>query len=156
MTEFSRRILFAASAVGAFAAGARAQAVEEPVRIMDRYAAALQAGNVEALVALYTANGVFTRPDFPPAVGHDALRTAYKQIFATLKVSLRFDIQEVETLGDFAWLRSTSVGKVKVLATGVETGDWYYQTIVFRREAGLWNIRNYLYAPAKPSTPSNS
>lgn len=158
MAVFSRRTLIAASGIAAsgIATLAAAQPVDEPVKLMDRYAAALQASDVESMVALYTANGVFTRPDFPPAVGRDALRTAYKQVFTTLKVSLRFDIHEVETLGDFAWLRSASTGKVKVLASGVESNDSYYQTVVFRREAGAWKIRNYLYAPAKPSTPSSS
>jgi uncharacterized protein (TIGR02246 family) len=156
MSVPSRRLVLAASAVVAFAGRAEAQVPDGPVKVMERYAAALQSRDVEALVALYTANGVFTRPDFPSAAGHDALRAAYKEVFATLQVSLRFDIREVEALGDIAWLRSNSSGKVKVLKTGVETSDSYHQLVVFRREAGSWKIRDYLYAPAHPSTPANS
>src|SRR5437762_114304 len=79
-----------------------AQPADEPVRIMERYAAALAANDVEGLVSLYAANGVFIRDEMKPVVGREALRTAYKEVFATLKVSLAFTIQEVEAVGDIA------------------------------------------------------
>ncbi len=156
MSALSRRLLLAAAAVAGLATRAEAQAPDAPARVMERYAAALQANDVEALVALYTDNGVFTRPDFAPAVGRDALRAAYKEVFATLKVSLRFHVQEVEVAGDLAWLRSGSTGTVKDLKTGKETADSYHQLVVFRRLGGAWKIREYLYAPAKSSTPAKT
>lgn len=129
-----------------------AQPADEPAKIMDRYAAALAAGNVEGLVALYTDDGVFMRPGMAPVVGSAALRQAYKAVFATLKLSLKFTIHEVEVVGDMAWLRSSSVGRVKVLASGSETSDAYNELVVFRRAAGAWKIRSYLYAPANAET----
>ncbi len=107
----SRRAFVAAAALAAISSGAAAQPVADPaqlVSIMERYAAALRSGNVEALVALYTPNGVFMRENMPAAVGRDALRAAYKEVFAALKVDLAFSIQETEVVGDIAWLRSTS------------------------------------------------
>jgi uncharacterized protein (TIGR02246 family) len=129
---------------------------DEPVKVLDRYAAALESTDVEALVALYTDNGVFMRPEMAAVVGQAALRQAYKEIFATLKVNLKFTVHEVEALGDMAWLRSTSNGKVKVLATGVESVDSYHQLVVFRREQNAWKIRSYLYAPNNPSTSAKT
>jgi uncharacterized protein (TIGR02246 family) len=151
-----RSLLVAAVAATAASATAGAQPADEPARVMDRYAAALAANDLEALVALYTDNGVFVRPEMAPAVGREALRQAYRQIFATLKVNLKFTVHEVEIAGDVAWLRSSSAGRVKVLATGVESADSYHQLVVFRREATGWKIRNYLYAPANPATPAKS
>ncbi len=156
MSPLSRRLLLAASAVAAVAGRATAQAPEGPVQIMERYAAALQSNNLEALVALFADNGVYTRPDFPPAVGRSAVQAAFKTVFDTLKVNVRFDIKEVEITGDTAWVRSESSGKVKVLKTGVETNDFYHQLVVFHREQGAWKIRSYLYAPARPSTPAGT
>ena len=49
-----------------------------------------------------------------------------------------------------AWLRSTSAGRIKVLATGVESADSFNQLFVFRRESGAWKIRSYLYASNRP------
>ena len=149
----SRRAFVAAAALAAISPGAAAQPVADPaqlVSIMERYAAALRSGNVEALVALYTPNGVFMRENMPAAVGRDALRAAYKEVFAALKVDLAFSIQETEVVGDIAWLRSTSKGKVKVLSSGAETTNSFDELVVFRREQGGWKIRSYMYGSNQP------
>jgi uncharacterized protein (TIGR02246 family) len=156
MHQIARRCLLAGAALAAGASRVAAQPIDEPVKVMERYAAALAANNVEALVALYTDNGVFMRPEMPVAAGREALRRAYREVFATLKVNLAFTVDEVETLGDSAWLRGTSNGRVKVLATGAESADSYHQLVVFRRESGAWKIRSYLYAPANPATPAKT
>lgn len=150
----SRRVLFAAAAAAVAAdASAQTTGADDPaqlVAIMERYAAALRSNDVEALVALYTPNGVFMREDMPAVVGTDALRAAYQKVFATLKVDLGFNIQETEVAGDMAWLRSVSEGRIKTLAGGAESAESFNQLIVFRREAGTWKIRCYLYASNKP------
>ena len=149
ISAHSRRALLALAGVAGFAATATAQPADEPIKIMERYAAALRANDVEALVALFANNGVFMRENTTAVVGREALRATYKKIFATLKVNLKFTVQEVEQSGDIAWLRSISTGKIKVLATGAETDESYNQLIVFRREAGAWMIRSYLFASNK-------
>lgn len=149
----SRRAFVAAAAVAALSSSAAAQGSADPaqpVAVMERYAAALRSGNVEALVALYTPNGVFMREDMPAAVGRDALRAAYKEVFAALKVDLSFSIQETEVMGDMAWLRSTSKGRVKVLSSGLETANSFDELVVFRREQAGWKIRSYMYGSNQP------
>ncbi|MDP3159503.1 MAG: nuclear transport factor 2 family protein [Reyranella sp.] len=149
----ARRALLAAAAVFPVIGTAQAQGADDPARlvaIMDSYAAGLRANNVEALVALYASNGVFMRDNMPAVVGRDALRAAYREVFATLKVDLNFTIQETEVSGDMAWLRATSAGRLKVLATGVESTDAFNLVVIFRREAGAWKIRNYIYATSRP------
>lgn len=148
----SRRALLAVAAVFSIIGNADAQGSDDPARlvaIMDSYAAGLRANNVEALVALYTANGVFMRDNMPAVVGREALRAAYREVFATLKADLSFTIQETEVSGDMAWLRATSAGRLKVLATGVESDDAFNLVVIFRREAGAWKIRNYIYASSR-------
>lgn len=149
-----RRAFLIAAGVVAVSGSAAAQQTEGQARmqvekVMEAYATALKSGDVEGLVGLYAANGVFIREDMAAAVGHDALRAAYKQIFATLKVDLSFKTQEIEASGDMAWLRSTSAGRIKILASGVETDNAFNQLIVFRRADGAWKIRNYLYASSQ-------
>lgn len=149
----SRRTLLAAAALFSVVGAAQAQGSDDPARlvaIMDSYAAALRANNVEALVALYASNGVFMRDNMPAVVGREALRAAYREVFAALKVDLKFTIQETEVSGDMAWLRATSAGRLKVLATGIESDDTFNLVVIFRREAGAWKIRNYIYATSRP------
>lgn len=151
----SRRSLLAAAAVVSVIGNAPAQGSEDPahlVSIMDSYAAALRANNVEALVALYASNGVFMRDNMPAVVGREALRAAYREVFATLKADLTFTIQETEVSGDMAWLRATSSGRIRILSTGMESAEAFNLVVVFRREAGAWRIRNYIYASSRPGT----
>jgi ketosteroid isomerase-like protein len=149
----SRRALLAATAAVALIGTAQAQGTADPAQlaaIMNNYAGALRSGNVEALVALYAPNGVFMREDMPAVVGREALTKAYREVFATLKVDLAFTIQETEVSGDMAWLRSTSTGRIKILASGAESSNSFNELVVFRREGGAWKIRSYIYASNKP------
>ena len=150
----SRRALLAVAAVAALAGTAQAQGTADPAlaAIMNNYAAALRSGNVEALVALYAPNGVFMREDMPAVVGREALTKAYREVFATLKVDLAFTIQETEVSGDMAWLRSTSTGRIQILASGAESSNSFNELVVFRREGGAWKIRSYIYASNKPGS----
>jgi ketosteroid isomerase-like protein len=150
MKTVSRRLVLAAGAL-AFASAAVAQpAPDELVGIMQRYAAALKVGDVETLVGLYAADGVFMRENMLPAVGPAALRASYKEIFATLKVDLAFTVKEAEASDNLAWLRATSAGRIKLLASGQESDEAFNTLVVFRREGGAWKIRSYLFASSKP------
>jgi len=140
-----RRAMLLAAGVAAIAGSAAADTVSDLQKIMDKYATALTAGDVETLVGLYSPKGVFMREEMKAVVGHDALRAAYKEVFAALKLDLQFTTREAEEAGDMAWLRSVSKGTVKVLKTGVEAKQGYNQLVVFRKEAGAWKIRAYLY-----------
>lgn len=155
----TRRSLFAVTALAAVGSGgAMAQGPADPAQlvvVMDRYAAALRSGNVDALVALYTSNGVFMREDMPAAVGREALKAAYGEIFAALKVDLAFSIQETEVVGDMAWLRSTSKGRVKILSSGTETTNSFDELVVFRRDQAGWKIRSYMYGSNQPGAQSS-
>lgn len=154
----ARRALLSSGAVVATAAVA-GRAVAQPAAdaaplaaIMERYAAALRSNDVETLVGLYAGDGVFMRENLPAVAGTDALRAAYRDLFAALKVDLSFNILEAEVAGDMAWLRGLSTGRIKVLATGAETTDSFNQLVVFRRVGGAWKIRCYLYASDRPGT----
>jgi ketosteroid isomerase-like protein len=145
----ARRALCLAAVLSAFAGAARAQAVPEFQKILENYSAALDANDVETLVGLYAPNGAFMPQGMKAAVGQDALRASYKSIFATLKVGLKFSLQDGGQSGDLGWARALSTGTVKVLATGAETRQSFNLLVVFRREGGTWKIRNYLYASDK-------
>jgi len=149
-SAIQRRAMLVAAGVAAVAGSARADTVSDFQKIMDKYAAALKAGDVEALVGLYSPKGVFMREEMKAVVGQDALRAAYKEVFTTLKVDLEFTVREAEEAGDMAWVRSVSKGTVKILKTAVEAKQGYNQLVVFRKEGGAWKIRAYLYGSNRP------
>jgi len=144
-SAIQRRAMLVAAGVAAVAGSAAADTVGDLQKIMEKYATALKAGDAETLVGLYSPKGVFMRDEMKAVVGQDALRAAYKEVFATLKVDLDFTVREAEEAGDMAWLRGVSKGTVKILKTGVEAKQGYNQLVVFRKEGGAWKIRAYLY-----------
>ena len=148
----SRRVLLAGAAIAMVGSAARAQPTDDPAQLlalMERYAAGLRWGAADALVALYTPDGVFIRDDLPAATGTEALRAAYRQVFATLKVDLAFEIKETEVAGDMAWLRATSKGRVKTVASGVDAKEAFNIVAIFRRTAAGWKIRCLIYNSSK-------
>ncbi|MPZ33158.1 MAG: DUF4440 domain-containing protein [Rhodospirillales bacterium] len=147
----SRRAVLAGAAV-ALVGSARAQPSDDPAQllvIMERYAAGLRWGTADALVALYTSDGVFIRDNLPAAAGTQALRAAYRQVFATQKLDLAFAIKEAEVAGDMAWLRATSTGRIKTLASGAEATESFNIVVIFRRTQAGWKIRCYMYNAGK-------
>src|SRR4051812_16385108 len=106
----ARRVLCLAAVLATYTGVARAQSVPEFQKILETYSTALDANDVETLVGLYSPNGVFMREGMTAAVGQDALRAAYKTIFATLKVGLTFSLREAEQSGDLGWARALSTG----------------------------------------------
>jgi len=148
----SRRALLASAAVAMVVSAARAQPSDDPAQLlalMERYAAGLRWGAADALVALYTPDGVFIRDDLPAATGTEALRAAYRQVFATLKVDLAFEIKETEVAADMAWLRATSKGRVKTLASGADATEAFNIVAIFRRTSAGWKIRCLIYNASK-------
>jgi uncharacterized protein (TIGR02246 family) len=133
----------------ALGGSAEAEVPAELLKILDSYSKALDTNDIETLVGLFSPNGVFMGEDMKASIGREAVRGAFKDVFATLKMNLKFNVQEAEQSGDLAWARSLSTGKVKVLSTGAETDESYNQLIVFRKEGGAWKIRSYLYASNK-------
>ena len=147
----SRRALLAGAAV-ALVGSAQAQPSDDPAQllaIMERYAAGLRWGTADALAALYTSDGVFIRDNLPAAAGTEAVRAAYRQGFATLKLDVAFEIKETEVVGDMAWLRATSRGRIKTLASGAEATESFNDVVIFRRTPTGWKIRCYMYAASK-------
>jgi len=145
-----RRAMLLAAGVAAIAGSAAADSVSDFQKIMDKYAAALNSGDVETLVGLYSPKGVFMREEMKAVTGNDASRAAYKEVFATLKCDLQFTVREAEEAGDMSWLRGVSKGTVKILKTGIEAKQGYNQLVVFRKEGGAWKIRAYLYGSNRP------
>ena len=59
---------------------------------------------------------------------------------------MRFTVHEIEEAGDWAWARTSSAGRTRVLAAGAEVDEGNNELFVFRREGGAWRIHRYLFA----------
>jgi uncharacterized protein (TIGR02246 family) len=118
--------------------------------LIKTYEIALNANDLEKILALYGSEPVFMPQHAPALVGRDAVRAGYKQVFETLKLNIRFEVHEIEEAGDWAWARTSSAGRTRILAAGVEVTEGNNELFIFRREGGEWRIHRYLFATNQP------
>ena len=118
--------------------------------LLRSYEAALNSNATETILDQYGSEPVFMPQHAPALIGRDAVRAGYEQVFATIKLDVRFEIHEVEEAGDWAWARTSSAGRTRILAADVEVSEGNNELFVFRRENGEWKIHRYLFATNQP------
>ncbi len=118
--------------------------------LLKTYENALNTNDLEAILALYGAEPVFMPQHAPALVGRDAVRAGYEKVFATIKLSIRFEVHEIEETGDWAWARTSSAGRTQILAAGIEVAEGNNELFIFRREGGDWRIHRYLFSTTQP------
>jgi uncharacterized protein (TIGR02246 family) len=141
------------------AASAKSPAVEsrqqaQIEQLLNKYEQALNTSDVTAAVQLYTDDGVFMAPENPAAVGTEVLRKAYTGIFQAVALKLKFQIVETKVFSpEWAMLRTTSTGTVKILANGAEVPGSNQELFLLRKTNGQWRIARYSFSsvlrPAK-------
>ncbi|WP_421788406.1 YybH family protein [Hyphobacterium sp.] len=122
---------------------------------LTAYEVALNASDVDTIVALYADDGVFMPQHFPAAVGRDNIRAAYGNVFNTISLNIEFEIDEVEQLSDnWAIARTRSAGEVIVHATGESGPEANQELFLLRRDddAG-WQIARYIFTTLNPPQP---
>ena len=129
------------------AASAKAQTAQAQIeQVLVKYEQALNTSDVNAAVQLYTDDGVFMAPENPAAVGTDVLRKAYTGVFQAIALKLKFQIAEIKLLSpEWAELRTTSTGTVKILANGAEVPGSNQELFVLHKTKGQWKIARYAF-----------
>lgn len=118
--------------------------------ILKTYETALNGNDIETIMGLYGETPVFMPQHAPALVGREAVRAGYGHVFNTIKLNVRFDVHEVQETGEWAWARTSSAGRTRVLSTGAEVAEGNNELFVFRRETGAWKIHRYLFSTNQP------
>lgn len=118
--------------------------------LIQRYETALNANDIETILEIYGNKPVFMPQNAPAMIGRAAVRAAYEQVFANIKLDVRFTIHEIEIHGDTAWARTSSAGRTRILAVGVMVEEGNNELFVFKREGNEWKIHRYLFATTQP------
>ncbi len=118
--------------------------------VLLAYQNALNNNDIDAILGLYGSDPVFMPQNAPALVGRDAVRAGYEQVFASIKLNIRFDIHEIEEAGNWAWARTSSAGRTRILATDAEVTEGNNELFVFRYENKVWKIHRYLFATNQP------
>jgi uncharacterized protein (TIGR02246 family) len=119
-------------------------------QVIDRYEVALNSSDIEKVLELYGESPVFMPQHAAAQVGRDAVKTAYENVFNTIKLDVKFTTHEVEVNGDIAWVRTSSGGKTRILAPDVVVTEGNNGLFVFKKENGSWKIHRYLFSTNQP------
>lgn len=120
---------------------------------LNRYEQALNNSDVDRVMTLYADDAVFMPQNSLPAEGRDAVQAAYRHVFGTIRLNVRFAIDEVRPLSrDWAFARTRSSGTVKVLGSDQPaSAEANQELFLLHHEAdGQWRIARYIFSTTNP------
>jgi uncharacterized protein (TIGR02246 family) len=128
---------------------------EANAAVLAKYQDALNASDTDAILPLYTDDGVFMPPYSRSAVGAPAVRQAYDAVFKAIKLNVKFEIAEiVEMAPSWAFARTNSAGTTTVNASGAKVAEGNHELFLFNKGTkgtdGAWKIARYSFSPTNP------
>jgi uncharacterized protein (TIGR02246 family) len=135
-----------------------ASAASDPIQqgeveqLLRKYERALNAGDVQNIMRIYSIDPVVMAQQNPSAVGASAVEGFYTGTFKAVAFTLKFQVAEVKFLGaEWAMLRSTSVGTMKILANGAMVPSANQELFVLHKESGKWKFARYSLSSTLPA-----
>jgi len=125
---------------------------ERIVKVIETYQRALNGNDVAGVLKVYADDGVFM-PEFSPAsVGLAEVREAYERVFKAIDLDVGLQIVEVAILSDdWALVRSTSDGTIKINASGAEVPNDSKELFVLQKQSdGEWRFARYAFSSNTP------
>ena len=121
-------------------------------KVLSTYEAALNSSNTDAVMPLYSEDGVFMPPYSRSAVGAEAVRQAYVAVFKAITLSVKFHVVEVVVMApDWAFARTNSAGTTTDHATGAKSAEGNQELFIFRKSSdGTWKIARYSFSSTNP------
>ncbi len=110
-----------------------------------QYEKTLNESDVKGILELYAPDGVFMPSGAPSAIGTEKIGAAYEYVFATIRLDIKFTIDEIVQSGNYAFARTISRGQVTVLAEGVTAPEENRELFVLQKLDGEWKITRYMF-----------
>ena len=134
---------------------------EQAIKDFDAaYAAALSAGNLDAVMAMYASDASVMPPGMPIANGTGAIRQSMSGMMAALKMSLHLTPTRVSGQGDLAYVvgsyHASETMKDSTQASPPPEDGKYVEVLArqadksWRLVADIWNPNSGPAAPAPP------
>lgn len=120
--------------------------------IIFEYFQALNHGDVDAVLKLYTEDPVQLPFLLPAVVGTEAIRSNYQSTFQNISFQMNTTIQElVEMSPEWAYVRTDSAGMFTPSKTGKDAPATFHELFLLRKLAdGKWRISRYSFSPTAP------
>jgi uncharacterized protein (TIGR02246 family) len=126
------------------------------VQVLQNYAAAVNAGDVEQWLSNWARSGVQMAPDAPMRRGHDEIREAMTPLFDLFDNTMTVTPESVRMAGDWGVVRGVFTHQATSKADGKEMRRaGKFMSIVERQRDGSWKMASDCFnydAPAAAGT----
>ena len=127
--------------------------VAPATRLLRSYEHALNAADVDAIIALYADDAVFMAQHRMPSIGRAEIAAAYSEILGMIRLDIEFAIDEVVVVSPtVAYARTRSAGTTTILANGAQVSEGNQELFVLVRTdaASDWKIGRYIFSTTQP------
>ena len=137
---------------------AETEAVVEAIEDLEaQYAFAIDLGDLEAILALYSDEGVHMVPNQPAVIGKSAIRTLWEERFEQNDYQSTATVEGVRVSGDLAAARTTINGRTTPKDGGEPNTFKLNALTVYERQSDgswkrVWSSYNSNTPPAAPET----
>lgn len=116
---------------------------------ISEYFKALNHGNIDAVLKLYTDDPVLLPFLLPTVVGTEAVRKNYENTFRQIRFQMHTTIQElVQMSPEWAYVRTDSAGMFTPTKTGQGAPATFHELFLLRKTSdGGWHIARYSFSP---------
>jgi len=118
-------------------------------KLLFSYRDALNASDVNKVLALYANDGVFMPSNAPSAVGQEQVKVSYEFVFSQIQLNIEFYIDEIVINGDYAFARTISKGTTLIHANGQKVAEENRELFVLQKTNGQWKISRYMFNKMK-------
>ena len=119
--------------------------------LVEQSVNALNAGDVDTLLALHTDDAVILKPHQPAEIGKPAMRSSLEALFQQFKVDETRSISEIQVAGEWAFAWGTYRSKLTPRSGGapsVETGK--YVEVLRKSPGGDWKLARTIWNTSDP------
>jgi uncharacterized protein (TIGR02246 family) len=118
-------------------------------KLLFAYRDALNASDVNKVLALYTNGGIFMPSSAPTAIGKEQLKSSYDYVFKNIQLNIDFFIDEIQVKDNVAFARTMSKGTTLIHANGETVAEENRELFVLEKENGEWKISRYMFNKMK-------
>jgi uncharacterized protein (TIGR02246 family) len=120
---------------------------------LDEVAVAVNAGDVDGILAHYADDAVFSPPD-APSVTLEELRAWYDEMFGASTFEFSAEPLEVVVSGDLAVLRASYEETITPMGEGEpETHDGNWLVVLRKQADGSWKLWRDMWSVIQPPPP---
>ena len=121
--------------------------------LIEKFRDAFEGGDVDSMMAVYTADAVVLPPGDAVQVGSAAIRASFQEAFAQYTFASEHTIEEVEVLGDWGFVRWTAHNTATPKDGGDPTPTTSRGISIARRQAdGGWKIARDIWNHDAPGS----